>query len=65
MDEQSVRYIGKWLNDWAQRVVISGAKSAWMPATSAVPQRAILVPALFNNLINNTDLGVECTFVMI
>lgn len=58
MDEQSVRCIEKWLNNWAQMVVIC---DTWRPVTSGVSQRSIEVPTLFNNIINNMDHGAECT----
>ncbi|KAK4830026.1 hypothetical protein QYF61_008289, partial [Mycteria americana] len=45
----------------APRVVISGMKSSWRPATSAIPHRTVLDPVLFNISINYLDDGAECT----
>ncbi|KAK4823941.1 hypothetical protein QYF61_008327 [Mycteria americana] len=48
--------------DEQTRVVISGTKSSWRPATSNVPPRSILGSVFFDIFINEMDDRAECTF---
>ena len=38
LDKWTIRWTENWLTSWAQRVMISGAKSSWRQSTSGVSQ---------------------------
>ena len=58
MGNSIINWIGQWLTDRRQRVVVDGEVSSWKSVLSGVPQGYVLGPILFLVYINYLEEGV-------
>ncbi|GAB0179379.1 mitochondrial enolase superfamily member 1 [Grus japonensis] len=60
-DGWTTRWIRNWLDGRTQRVVVNGSMSKWRMVTSGVPQGLLLGSAMFNIVVGDTNIRIECT----
>ena len=60
MGNSIINWIGQWLTDRRQMVVVGGEMSSWKSVLSGVPQGSVVEPILFLVYINDLEEGVTC-----
>lgn len=54
-------WVKKWMDSWAERVVVNGDTSSWWLVTRGASQGSVLRTALVNGIINDLGERMECT----
>ena len=55
-----LRWIGAFLLERQQRVIVGGCRSGWAPVPSGVPQGSVLAPLLFILYVNDVPDTLSC-----
>lgn len=61
LDEGTKRWVENWMNDRAERAVISGVEFTWRPVASRIPQESKQGAVFYNNDLGE---GTECTSLL-
>lgn len=61
LDGRSLQWIKDWLDVWAERVVVNGAKPCWSPVTSGVPRDQLWGKSCLTSLVMILTWGLPAT----
>ncbi|CAM5114345.1 unnamed protein product [Eretmochelys imbricata] len=63
LDGATIEWVHNWLENYSQRVIISGPQSSWKGISSGVLHGSVLGPVLFNIFINDLNNVIESTHI--